>query len=78
MFISSAFRVFGFAGLLALGLRASPRCSEQNPELGLLQRNKGASKKEIDPIFWTCKKKLKMKFLYLPPLNFFFKPGVMF
>ena len=43
-----------------------------------MKKKGGGSKKEIDPNFGTCKKKLKMKFLYLPPpLNFIFKPGVM-
>ena len=37
------------------------------------EKEGGVSKKEIDPNFGTCKKKLKMKFLYLPPLNFIFK-----
>ena len=43
-----------------------------------MKKKGGGSKKEIDPNFGTCKKKLKMKFLYLPPPpNFIFKPGVM-
>ena len=52
-------------------------CISMSKNVPKNEKQGGGSKKEIDPNFWTCKKKLKMKFLYLPPppLNFFFKPG---
>ena len=69
------FLPLGVSRYISAGQRRSLFCVSMSKTV---QKNEkqGGGKKEIDPNFWTCKKKLKMKFLYLPPLNFFFKPGV--